>query len=175
MGKVILYNIIRFVILIVLQAALFKNMGYYNLATPFPYILFIFLLPVGLPNLLLFLICFLTGLTLDAFYDSIGVHAAACVVLGLFRISFMRVTIEVDMQNSFITPSLSEMGIKWFLTYISIGTLVHQITVSFVEIFSFTNILYTLAGTIMSSIFTILLILLLSLLIYRKKSRVSNF
>lgn len=174
MGKVIIFNIIRFLVLILLQIALFKNIGYYNLVSFYPYILIIFLLPIGMPNLLLFTLSFLTGLTIDAFYDSLGLHAAACVALALFRIFFHKITLEVDIQESFNTPSLAEMGTKWFLSYVFFGTLVHHFTLFILETFSFTNFLYTLASIILSSIFTVLTILLMSLLVYRKKSRISN-
>ena len=174
MGKVFIYNIVRFILLVLLQIALFKNVGYYNIASFYPYILIIFLLPIGIPNLLLFTLAFLTGLTIDAFYDSLGLHAAACVALALYRVFFHKVTLEVDMQGSFNTPSLAEMGTKWFLSYVFFGTLVHHFTLFTIETFSFTNFLYTLASIILSSIFTVLTILLISLLIYRRKSRINN-
>lgn len=171
MGRIILYNIIRFVALIALQVVLFKNIGYYNLATPFCYILIIFLLPINIPNFILYLLAFATGLCVDAFYDSIGVHAAACVALAWFRIFFYKITLDVDAQNSFETPSLGNMGSKWFLSYIAIGTLVHHIVLFHVEYFSFSNYFSTLFSILLSSIFTILLILLISLLVYKRKSR----
>ncbi len=171
MGKVIIFNIVRFIVLIAMQVVLFKNIGYYNLATPFPYILFIFLLPIGTSNFLLYLLAFITGLTVDAFYDSIGVHAAACVALVWFRIFFCNITLDVDVQGSFETPSLGIMGNKWFFSYISIGTLIHHIVLLHVEYFSFSNYLSTLFSILLSSIFTILLIILMSLLFYKRKSR----
>ncbi|GAA4136424.1 rod shape-determining protein MreD [Sphingobacterium kyonggiense] len=171
MGRVIIFNLLRFVALIALQVVLFKNIGYYNLATPFPYILIILLLPINIPNFILFVLAFATGLTVDAFYDSIGVHAAACVALAWFRLFFFKITLDVDVQNSFETPSLGIMGSKWFLTYAAIGTLVHHIVLFHVEYFSFSNYLSTLFSILLSSIFTILLTLLISLLIYKRKSR----
>ncbi|WP_437917757.1 rod shape-determining protein MreD [Sphingobacterium sp. LRF_L2] len=174
MGKVIIINSIRFIVLLLLQVALFKNIGYYNVASTFPYILFLFLLPIGLPNLLLFFIAFLTGLSVDAFYDSVGVHAASCVALALYRIFFHQITLEVELKDSFNTPSLGEMGVKWFLSYIFFGTLVHHFVLFVVETFSTSNFLYTLASIVLSSIFTICIILLMSLLVYKRKSRINN-
>src|SRR5690606_3811192 len=115
------------------QVVLSKTIGYYNLATPFPHILFIFLLPISTPNFILYVIAFLTGLTVDAFYDSLGVHAAACVALVWFRTFFCNITLDVDAQNSFETPSLGIMGNKWFFSYISIGTLIHHLVLLHVE------------------------------------------
>lgn len=174
MGKVIIVNTVRFVVMILLQVALFKNIGYYNVATAYPYIFFIFLLPIGLPNFLLFLIAFLTGLTVDAFYDSVGVHAAACVSLALFRILFHKITIEVEMKESFNTPSLGIMGFKWFLSYVFFGTFVHHLFLFLIETFTFSNFLYTLASTIFSTVFTTCILLLMSLLVYKRKSRIGG-
>ncbi|RZF61592.1 rod shape-determining protein MreD [Sphingobacterium corticibacterium] len=174
MGSVIIINIVRFIIMVLLQVVLFKNIGYYNMATTYPYIFFIFLLPIGLPNLLLFLISFLTGLTIDAFYDSVGVHAAACVSLALFRIFFHKITIEVELKESFNTPSLGVMGTKWFLSYVFFGAVVHHFFLFLIETFTFSNFLYTLASTILSSIFTTCIILLVSLLVYKRKSRIGS-
>lgn len=174
MGRVIIINIFRFIIMILLQVALFKNIGYYNVATTYPYIFFILLLPIGLPNLLLFLISFLAGLTIDAFYDSVGVHTAACVGLALFRIFFHKITIEVELKESFNTPSLGIMGTKWFLSYVFFGTFVHHFFLFLIETFTFSNFLYTLASTVLSSIFTTCIILLMSLLVYKRKSRIGS-
>ncbi|MBE8715369.1 rod shape-determining protein MreD [Sphingobacterium hungaricum] len=171
MGRILIYNGIRFVVLILLQVVLFKNIGYYNLTSSFPYILFIFLLPIGISNFLLFLIAFLTGLTVDAFYDSIGVHAAACVALAWFRIFFKRITLEIEVRESFDTPTWDEMGFKWFSSYIFFGCLIHHFVLFMVEAFSFKNFHYTLLSTLLSSIFTFLIILLISLLFYKRKSR----
>lgn len=174
MASVFVFNIIRFVILIILQVVIFKNIGYYNIATPFPYILIILLLPTGISNFVLFSLAFLTGLTVDAFYDSIGIHATACVALAWFRIFFHRITLEVEEQDSLNTPSWGNMGFRWFSTYLLFGTFIHHLILFFVEVFSFQNILYTLASAFFSSLFTIVVILIISLITYNRKSRLAN-
>lgn len=171
MGRVFVFNLIRFVVLIAAQVVLFKNIGYYNLASPFPYILIVFLLPIGTPNFILYVLSFLTGLTVDAFYDSIGLHASACTALALFRIFFHNITLDVDVKNSFETPALGNMGTKWYLPYIAIGTFVHHLVLFHMECFSLSNYANTAMTILFSSIFTILLIILISILIYKRKSR----
>lgn len=174
MARVIVFNIIRFLVLILLQVAVFKNIGYYNIAALFPYILIILLLPTGISNFVLFLLAFLTGITVDAFYDSIGVHAAACVALAWFRIFFHKITLEMDEQASFQTPSWGNMGFKWFSTYLFLGTFIHHFVLFLTEVFSFQNILYTLASILFSSLFTVVVILIISLITYNRKSRLIN-
>jgi len=174
MAKNIISNIARFFLLVIFQVALLKNIGYYNLAIPLPYILFILLLPLGIPNLLLYVLAFITGLTIDAFYDTIGVHAAACVALAYFRISFLNITLEVDQRDSFQTPSWGNMKFTWFSSYVVLATLVQHLVLFIVEVFSFQNILQTLASALLSSVFTIAIIFVISLVTYSGKNKLTS-
>jgi len=171
MTKLIIPNILRFVVLLTMQIFLFKNIGYYNLITPFPYILAILLLPVGISNVLLFTIAFFTGLTVDIFYDSLGVHAAASSLLAWSRITFLKITLDVENQDKNITPIPSEVTFSWLLTYLLINTFLHHLLLLTLERFSFYQYHLTLLSCILSCIFTVLICLIFSLLMYRKKQR----
>lgn len=169
MGSILFFNILRFVALFILQVFLFKNIGYYNLATPFPYILIILLLPIGIPNIVLYILAFLTGLCVDSFYDTLGIHAAACVSMAFFRIFFFKITLEVDMVESYLTPLLGEMNFKWFLSYVFFSALVHHTVLYFLETFNFHQLPYTLMSIGLSCIFTLVISLIFSFLFYKKK------
>jgi len=171
MSRILLVNFIRFIVLIAMQVFLFKNMGYYNLATPYPYILFLLMLPLGMPNSLLFIISFFTGLIVDGFYDTLGVNAAACVTLAALRITFLSLTIQLDNHETYATPSISEMSFRWFFIYSIILTFSHHFILLLLEAFTFANFHYTIIRVVLSCIFTILLILLFSLLFYQKNRR----
>lgn len=171
MAKVFSYNIARFVVSVMLQVFLFKNIGYYNLAAPFPYILFILLLPVGTPNFILYCLAFATGITVDAFYDTLGVNAAACVALAFGRIVIIRVTLQTDNYENYMTPLWGTVPFRWYFLYVFLLTLFHHIVLFFVETFTFHQFHYTLARILLSCIFTVIIILLFSLLFYRKKQR----
>jgi rod shape-determining protein MreD len=103
MSRVIIINLVRFILLIFLQVFLLKNISLYNLSTPYLYILFVLLLPFEIPNLLLFLLAFILGLIVDAFYDTPGLHAASCVLLAFVRVLFISITVQKD---GFDNPSL---------------------------------------------------------------------
>ena len=122
MGKVLIINIIRFIVLIATQVFLLKNIGYYNLSIPYLYILFILLLPFEIPNFLLFILAFFTGLTIDVFYDTLGLNAAACTVLAFVRIVFINLTVQRDGFDNEPDPSLGLMGFRWFIFYAVILT-----------------------------------------------------
>ena len=168
MTKLIVEHILRFILLILAQVFLFKNICYYNIAIPFPYIMALMLLPVRIPKLLLFLIAFLTGLTIDAFYDTLGIHAAACVTLAWVRIIFINLTLQDDENDS---PGINQMSFRWFLIYAFILSFFHHLTLYLLETFSLNNILSIFTSTLFSCIFTTILIILFELIFYRRKKR----
>lgn len=169
-SKLIFVNIVRWFILLLFQILLLRNLSFYNMATPFVYILFLLLLPFGIPNILLYLIAFFTGLTLDAFYDTLGVHTAACVMLAFVRISFIAVTVNRDGFDE-PEPTLGNMGFKWFLFYAVLCTLSHHIVLFFLETFRLTEFSYTLLRTLMSGILTLFVVILIEFIFYNRKAR----
>ena len=157
--------------LVFLQVFLLKNITLYNLSTPYLYILFILLLPFEVPNILLFALSFILGLTIDAFYDTPGLHAASCVLLAFVRILFISITVQKEGFDNEPEPTLSVMGFRWFFTYALILTLFHHFFLFNLEVFRFSEIPYTLTRFVLSSIFTVFLMLLTGFLFYRRKER----
>src|ERR1700743_3556607 len=171
MSRTILVNFLRFIILVFMQVFLFRNITLYNLSTPYLYILFILLLPFETPNILLFALTFLLGLTIDAFYDTPGLHAASCVLLAFVRILFIGITVQKEGFDNEPEPTLSVMGLRWFFTYALVLTLAHHFFLFNLEVFRFSEIPYTLTRFLLSSMFTIFLMLLSGFLFYRRKER----
>ncbi|MDB5000994.1 MAG: rod shape-determining protein MreD [Mucilaginibacter sp.] len=171
MSRVIIINLVRFILLVFLQVFLLKNISLYNLSTPYLYILFVLLLPFEIPNVLLFLLAFILGLTVDAFYDTPGLHAASCVLLAFVRVLFISITVQKDGFDNEPEPTLSIMGFRWFLTYALVLTLFHHFFLFNLEVFRFSELEYTLTRLILSSVFTVFLMLVSGLLFFRKKER----
>jgi rod shape-determining protein MreD len=171
MSKSIIVNLIRFIVLVFIQVFLLKNISVYDLATPYFYILFILLLPFEVPNLLLFVLAFILGITIDAFYDTPGLHAAACVLLALVRILFISITVQKDGFDNEPEPTLSIMGFRWFFTYAAILTLVHHFFLFNLEAFSLSQLEFTISRVLLSSLFTVFLMLISGLLFFKRKER----
>lgn len=169
-SKIILVNIFRWFLLLFIQILLLRNLSFYSLATPFVYILFLLLLPFKTPNLLLYLIAFVTGLTMDAFYDTLGVHTTACVTLVFVRISFIALTVNKDNFDE-PEPTLGNMGFKWFSIYATLCTFAHHLVLFFLETFRLTEFSYTLLRCLLSGIFTLFLIILIEFMFYNRKAR----
>src|ERR1700748_447169 len=144
MSRTILINFIRFIALLFVQVFLLKNITLYNLSVPYLYILFILLLPFETPNILLFALAFLMGIIIDAFYDTPGLHASACVLLAFVRVLFISITVQKEGFDNDPEPTLSIMGFRWFFTYIIVLTLFHHFFLFNLEVFSFSGMQYTL-------------------------------
>src|SRR3954465_6749323 len=82
-------NILRFIALLSVQVLIFSklNLGpsLSPYVCPFVYPLFILLLPFGTPQWLLMILGFVTGLVLDFFLGSLGMHAASCLLIAYLR------------------------------------------------------------------------------------------
>jgi rod shape-determining protein MreD len=157
--------------LVFIQVFLLKNITLYNLSTPYIYILFILLLPFETPNIVLFILAFILGLTIDAFYDTPGLHATACVLLAFVRVLFISITVQKDGFDNEPEPTLSIMGFRWFFTYAIMLTFIHHFFLFNLEVFRFTEIQYTLTRVVLSTIFTVFLMLVSGLLFYKSKER----
>ncbi|RYG43635.1 MAG: rod shape-determining protein MreD [Chitinophagaceae bacterium] len=168
-SRIVIVNVIRWFLMLFVQIFLLKNMGFYDLSTPFIYVLFLLLLPFGLPNILLYLLAFGTGLTLDAFYDTLGVHTTACVVLAFVRTLFISVTVTRESFDE-PEPTLGNMGFKWFVLFALVCILSHHLMVFILEAFKFSEISYTLVRCLLSSLFTFCLILLTESIFYNKSA-----
>jgi hypothetical protein len=171
MSRTIIINLIRFVILVFIQVFLLKNVTLYNLSTPYLYILFILLLPFETPNILLFSLALILGLTIDAFYNTPGLHATACVTLAFVRVLFISITVQKDGFDNEPEPTLSVMGFRWFSAYALVLTLFHHFFLFNLEVFRFSEIQYTFTRVVLSSIFTVFLILISGLLFFKRKER----
>lgn len=171
MGRTLIINGSRFVVLIATQVFLLKNFGYYNLSVPYLYILFILLLPFGIPNFLLFFLAFITGLTVDIFYDTLGLNAIACTVMAFVRIVFISVTVQRDGFDNEPEPSPGIMGFRWFAFYSTILTLFHHLFLFSFEVFRFSELGFTLLRVLLSSCFTVFLILITEFAFFHKKTR----
>ena len=159
------YSIIS-VSLVLIQVLILNQIQFSGFVNPFIYILFVMLLPFTTPKYLLLPISFLLGLTIDVFSNSLGIHAAATTFIAYLRPALIGVISNRDKEkNDF--PGLKQNGIQWFLLYTTVMVFFHHIVLFFLEIFSFTGFFYTIFKIIVSSFFSIFVIVLSQYIIFR--------
>ncbi len=171
MANTIIRTIIRFFVLILVQVLIIKNMELGRFILPFIYPLFIILLPFETPKWLLLISAFLLGISIDLFYDTAGMHAAACVLMAYVRPGILKLFSPRDGYESGTQPTVQYLGVPWFLSYASILIVLHHVVLFFIEVFRFNEFFSTLLRVIISSFFSILLVTTIHYLFHRKKEQ----
>jgi rod shape-determining protein MreD len=131
--------------------------GYVN---PYVYVLFILLLPVEIPNWLLLIIAFITGLTIDMFGSSGGIHAASSVFLAFARPGVLRLIAPRDGYEAETKLTPHVMGFTWFLTYTGILIFLHHLMCFYIEVFRFSEFFITFFKVIINTVISVALIII---------------
>lgn len=168
--SILLRNIIRFVLLLLLQVFVLNNILLHQLVGLNLYMLFVLLLPFNLPRPALMLMALLMGLGMDMFMNTMGMHAAACVFIAYLRPFIINVlSPQGGFETTQKTPSMTSMGVSQFLTYIGILVFLHNLVYFPLEVFSFTSFFYLLLKIVLSTAASVLLIVLYELLFFSRK------
>lgn len=166
MNKDLVLRIFFFFGLILLQVILFSKMsvgGY----VPYIYVLFMIRFPIRFDKAQFLLYSFLLGLSLDFFFNSGGVHAAACTVIAYIRPLVLRFSFGRNYEHQ--TIKLSKVSQSARIAYVSILVVIHHIILFSLETFNFNFFLFTLKSILFSSLYTIFMCLLLVALFKNRK------
>jgi len=169
MSKDIIINILRFILLILLQVLVLNNINLGGYLNPYVYVMFILLLPFETPNWLLLLSAFVLGFTIDIFTASMGMHAAAATFMAFLRPSVSRIIHSRKEYEPGIKPGINDLGIRWFFSYTLILVFAHNLLLFFVEVFRFEEFFTTMSRVILSTMLSTLLIILINLLVKKDK------
>jgi len=141
MPGLIINNIIRFILLILMQVLVFNHINLGGYLNPSIYVLFILLLPNDIKPSLLLIVGFFTGLTVDFF------------------------------TNTPESPGLNKLGVTGFFRYAFVLIFIHHLALFLLESLSLSDILFTLFRTLLSTVLSCLLVLILVLLTTVRKKR----
>lgn len=170
MTQLYLKNIGRFIFLIFFQVLILNHINLSGFINPYFYVYFILLLPFATPKWLLLVSAFLIGISIDFLSNTMGINAAASVLMAFARpfvITAISTGTEYEVGER---PSLKNQDMKWFLYYSIILILIHHFGLFYLEIFRFTEFFTTLLKVVLSSAFTLLLVMLSEYLFYRRQN-----
>ena len=160
-----IYSAVRlvfvFVLLILLQVLLLNNIQFSGYVNPYVYLMFILLLPVNIPSWFLLVLAFATGMIIDLFSGSPGMHSSATVLAGFVRPFVLRIISPRDGYDLGTNPSMLFYGFKWFFFYTLIMVFIHHTALFYLEVFRFTDFFRTFLRVILSSVFSVTFILLI--------------
>lgn len=157
------------ILYVLAQVLLGSQLILFDRAFAFLYLGFLLLLPFEIGPIWLMLIGFLTGLFIDLFYDTVGVHAIACLVTMFLRPNMVNILMPQGGIESGARPSLRTMGSSWFVPYALVLIFIHHLVLFFVEAFTFRAFFFTLGNAFFSTLITFASIVLLQLAFYPKQ------
>jgi rod shape-determining protein MreD len=160
-------NSIRFTVLVLLQVLIVQNIRLGSFIILFPYILFILLLPFETPKLVVLFASFLIGLTIDMFYDTAGMHAAVCTLIGFLRYYILKLLSPREGYEPGLIPSVDSMGPVWFITYSALIIFIHHLFFFYLEIFRFDEFFTTFLRVILSTVGTFCFVYVVQFLFYK--------
>ncbi len=163
--------IFNFFFFVLLQVFILNKIELSGQLNPFLYIIFIITLPFETPGWLLLVLGAVTGLTVDMFLNTAGMHMAATVLLAYVRPYVLRGIAPRDNYEPGTLPIPSHYGFGWFLKYTFILTLIHHLLFFITDSFGNKGFITTLSTTVLSSVFTVVIILITMLFTYTKKRR----
>jgi hypothetical protein len=154
MNNALLGNITRFVLLLAAQILIFNRIDLFGFINPFPYILFIILYPVNGNKSGLLAASFLLGLLMDMFWNSGGVHAAACIVLAFYRPAIFKFSFGLSYEYQ--TVRLNDALTPERFSFLLIAIVLHHFVLFVLEVFKVSFLWDILVRTVLSTIFTII-------------------
>jgi hypothetical protein len=154
------FNIVQavaFFIYLFYQVLILKNIVLFHTAFCYLYVAYLLFLPVESNPLLLMLAGLTMGVAMDVFYDSLGLHASACVFIMYIRNYWLSLITPQGGYDATSTPSIVMHGMQWFLVYTIPMVFLHHSVLFFVEAGGFDTFWFTLWKVITSTIFTTLI------------------
>lgn len=166
MNNVFNINLItEWVLLIAVQVLVLNGIDYLQFGTPFLFILFIIDLPTDMNRITLLLTAFATGLVVDIFSSTPGIHSTACVLIAYLKRWISKALGPSDALA--LTPSFQTFGQSRYLQYAAAMVAIHHTLFYLLESGSFNQIGNLLIKTVESVLITLLLIFSVEYFKYR--------
>lgn len=153
-------NLVRFVLLVLVQVLVFNRLNFFGYINPMVYILFLYWYPIKQNRTTFIMASFFLGLVIDIFSDTLALHAAATVTIAYLRPSIMRFVFGVNYE--FQSFKLNSSTKAQQITFLALLVVIHHIIYFTLEVFSLSNILLILKKSITIGAASIVLCLLFS-------------
>ena len=166
-----LNNIAKFLGIFALQVLIISHLELSYYINPYIHLLFILTLPVSIPLAYLLLLGFISGLTLDMFLNTTGLHAAASVLLAFIRPVIINIITPKGSLDLIQTPNIFTPSITWFINYLVVSSIIYLSFYFTLEVFSLKDFGQTLLKILISTIASVLLMLMIAYLFSPNKKK----
>jgi hypothetical protein len=167
----LLKNILRFILLMFVQIFVLNRIpALHHLINPYIYFLFILWLPFKTGRASVMILGFITGIVLDYFTKTPGLHASACVLIGYLRPFLINLLIPQEgAEINYEEPSIKSLSFAPYFIYILLLTFIHHAWLFLLEAIQFAGVMYFLSKTFLSVAVSLVLIMVIELLFVRRQ------
>jgi hypothetical protein len=148
------------------QALVLSNIPpVHRFVTPYIYYVFLLWLPFYAARGWVLALGFITGMVLDLFTKTPGLHASACLVVAYLRPFLINLLVPKETKELTLgSPSIKSMGFSSYAFYVVVLTLFHHGWLTFLEWMSFGDLVYFAGKVFFSTLVSLLLILIAEML-----------
>ena len=162
-------NIFILIILILIQVLVANHVYLFGHLNPMIYILFVFLFPLNFNKFYFLIIAFFTGITLDVFSNSGGIHTSALLTIAYLRLPVLNI-VQNNIEFDHILFNVKKLNFLQAFTYIFSLTFIHHSIVYGLEYYKTVGFISLFFKIIQATIFTgIIVSFILQLLIKDRK------
>lgn len=154
--------IINLMVIIILQVFVFAEMTLLSNYIALPYVLLILMFPINYNIKGFYVWSFVTGFLIDWFFDTGGIHATASLILAALRNYLIQLSFGVNLQ--FMTEKIDFSFKKETILFVTISVFIHHFIVFFLQLLSFVKLFSVLQYALFTSVYTLIVMLLLYLI-----------
>ncbi|EON75668.1 Rod shape-determining protein MreD [Lunatimonas lonarensis] len=151
------------------QVFVLKDIVLFGDAFCFLYVFALLLLPLEVKTMSIMLVGFFFGLSVDAFYDTTGMHAATTVLITFVRASWVKANTPRGGYEDNVLPTLMNLGPIWFVAYSLPLILLHHLAFFYIDMAGTASFSVLFTKVLSSTFFTFILGLIVQLLFYQRK------
>lgn len=165
----ILPQALNFIMYMILQVLIVRNLVLFDVSFCYLYIGFLLLLPIEVSIIMCMMLGFTVGILVDIFYNTFGIHAAACVFIMYIRHYWIETITPRGGYDLGVTPTPQSLGLRWFITYAFPLTLVHHALIFYIEMGGFDLFYYTLIKVLASTAFTLVMVVVIQYILHSSR------
>ena len=163
-------NILALVMLVLFQVIVMNGIYHTVGVLPCVYIYFLFIIPIKIKPIFLFLLSFFMGFAVDVFTDTLGVNALSCLFMSMTLYALTRNLDRTKLERNNVeylgAQALNTVG---YIRTMVIVTIVHHFFFFILSDWSSAHFFDTLIVIAISSVTTIIFMLVFDVLFFKNK------
>ncbi len=166
--KLIITQILRFILFVLAQTLVFNQLEIGLGVQIMVYPLFLMLLPFDTSIVVLLVVAFAMGISIDSISNTYGLHTSSLLLVAYLRPIIFGIFSPREGYDAIKESTIFEMGQRWFISVFGILLLVHHLWFFTLEMFKMDEFLFILQKTSVSVPISFILCILLQVIFVTK-------